>query len=119
MPRGEERNMIWDELKDFGWIGMIVGISLVVQHPRYPYALWLMGIAFTIHSISDAIPRSGPDPIPLRRWQSVAGATYTGLAVMVSAAMFWMLFHPSILSIGTLLAVTVIQIVYRRARWAP
>jgi hypothetical protein len=111
--------MIWSELEDFAWVGLMVGIGLAIQNPRNPAALWIMGLGFALHMIAAAVPGPRPQFTPHGGWRSQAGLTYIGLAVAASATMFWMLFRPSVLSIGTLLALTVVRIVYRRVRLMP
>jgi hypothetical protein len=111
--------MIWSELEDFGWVALMVGIGLAIQNPRNPAALWIIGLGFALHMIAGAVPGPRPQFTPHGGWRSRAGLTYIGLAVAASATMFWLLFRPSMLSIGTLLALTVVRIVYRRAGLMP
>ena len=111
--------MIWSELEDFAWVGLMVGIGLAIQDPRNPAAVWIAGIACVLHVIAAGVPGPRPQFAPPGGWRGRAGLTYIGLAIAALATMFWMLFRPSMLSIGTLLALTVARMVYRRVRFIP
>jgi hypothetical protein len=111
--------VIWSELVDLASVGLMVGLGLAIQDPRNPAAIWIAGIACVLHTIAAGVPGARPLFVPRGGWRGRAGLTYIGLAIAALATMFWMLFRPSPLSIGTLIALTVVRMVYRRVRFIP
>ena len=104
---------------DIAWVGLMVGLGLAIQDPRSPAALWIAGLAIALHVIAAVVPGARPLFFPRGGWRSRTGLTYIGLAIAALATMYWMLFHPSTLSICALIGLTVIRIVFRRIRFIP
>jgi hypothetical protein len=111
--------VIWSELVDIAWVGLMVGLCLAIQDPRHPAALWIAGFAIALHVIAAGVPGARPLFGPRGGWRSHTGLTFIGLAIAALATMYWMLFRPSTLNICVLIALTVIRMVFRRIKFIP
>ena len=109
--------MIWSDLEDIAWVALMVGLGLAIQDPRNSAGVWIIGFASALHMIAGGVPGRRPEFAPRGGWRGRAGRTFIGLAIAGLAAMFWMLFRPSMLSISALLALTVVRMIYRRVRF--
>jgi apolipoprotein N-acyltransferase len=111
--------MDWDAVQDIAWIGVMVGFGLSVQDPHNPYATWFIGVGLAVFALSVMVPRRPLQGAPVGGWRSHAGAIYITAVIVFTAALCWMFFRPSTLSIAVLLVATVGQILLRRALFRP
>ena len=111
--------MDWDAVQDIAWIGVMLGFGLSIQDPHNPYATWFIGVGLAVFALSVMVPRRQLQSAPVGGWRSRAGAIYIAMAIVFTAALCWMFFRPTGLSIAVLLAATVAQILLRRALFWP